>query len=127
MLCHARVRPRLLPRRDLRFATGAGFASAVTVAEHVYGLARRPEARTLARLVHLFLEVAQVLPWDRDAAQRQGELRARLEGDGTPIHAYDAMIAAHALSRQLILVTDNEKHFRRVPRLHVENWLRSDA
>jgi len=100
--------------------------SAVTAAEHHYGLARRPEARTLARLVHHFLQVADVRPWDRLAAQAQGDLRATLANQGTPLDTYDCMIAAHALSLSLVLVTDNVKHFNRVPGLPLENWLRAE-
>lgn len=98
--------------------------SAVTMSEHVYGLAKRPEARRLARLVYEFLQVAEVLPWDRLAADAHGQVRAELERSGTPIDHYDAMIAAHARAHGLIVVTDNERHFRRVPGLTVENWLR---
>ena len=98
--------------------------SAVTVAEHHYGLAKRPEARTLARLVYSFLEMADVRSWDHLAAHAQGDLRATLAALGTPLDTYDCMIAAHALSLGLVLVTDNVKHFKRVPGLSWENWLR---
>jgi tRNA(fMet)-specific endonuclease VapC len=93
--------------------------------EHIHGLARRPEARRLATLVQEFLQVAEVLPWDRLAADAHGKLRAELERAGLPIDHYDAMIAAHACAHGLIIVTDNERHFRRVPGLTVENWLRA--
>jgi len=98
--------------------------SAVTVAEHIYGITKRPQATTLAKLVRAFVQVAQVLPWDQAAAEQQGELRADLESKGTPIHEYDLLIAAHTLSEQLILVSNNVKHFQRVPGLVVEDWLR---
>jgi tRNA(fMet)-specific endonuclease VapC len=98
--------------------------SSVTMSEHVYGLAKRPEATRLSRVVHAFLQVAEVLPWDRQAADAHGQLRADLEGAGFPIGHNDAMIAAHALAMGLIIVTDNERHFRKVPGLTVENWLR---
>ncbi|MCL1961473.1 MAG: PIN domain-containing protein [Desulfovibrionaceae bacterium] len=101
--------------------------SAVTVAEHLYGLAKRPEARTLARTVQAFLRVADVRPWDSLAAQTEGQLRATLERQGTPLDAYDCMIAAHALSLGIVLVTDNIKHFDRVPNLTLENWLRTEG
>jgi tRNA(fMet)-specific endonuclease VapC len=107
-------------------SAGAWCISAVTAAEHYYGLARRPEARTLARLVRAFLQVADVRPWDQRVAQAQGELRATLAGQGVPLDTYDGMIAAHALSLGLILVTDNVKHFGRVPGLTLENWLRTE-
>jgi tRNA(fMet)-specific endonuclease VapC len=98
--------------------------SAVTASEHVFGVAKRPEALRLALVVREFLQVAEVLPWDRAAADAHGVLRAHLKRAGTPVDSYDSMIAAHALSRGLILVTDNVKHFSPVPGLRIENWLR---
>ena len=98
--------------------------SAITAAEHVYGLAQRPEAVRLALVVREFLQVAEVLPWCRAAAEAHGVLRAQLKRAGTPVESYDSMIAAHALGKGLILVTDNVKHFSPVPGLRIENWLR---
>jgi len=51
-----------------------------------------------------------------------GQIRADLERAGTPIGPLDTMIAAHALSLGLIIVTDNEREFRRVPGLKIQNW-----
>jgi tRNA(fMet)-specific endonuclease VapC len=51
-------------------------------------------------------------------------MRAFLEGKGTPIGAYDLMIAAQANSLGVILVTNNEREFRRIPELEIENWVR---
>lgn len=96
--------------------------SAITVAEHTYGLAKKPQAVRLAQLVRAFLDLATVLPWDRDAAQMLGPLRVELERIGRPIGAYDTLIAAHALSHRLILVTANVGEFERVDGLRVENW-----
>lgn len=62
--------------------------------------------------------------FDIDAADEHGRLAADLAKRGTPIGAFDAMIAAHALALKLILVTNNEKHFRKVPGLKIENWTR---
>ena len=58
---------------------GSWCISAVTAAEHLYGLAKKPAAARLAELVHAFLEVAVVTPWDRSAAAELGQLRAHLE------------------------------------------------
>lgn len=96
--------------------------SSITAAEHTYGLAKKPEAVRLAQLVHAFLQLAHVLPWDRDAAGALGPLRAALERSGRPIGTYDTLIGAHALSRDLILVTANVGEFERVPGLRIENW-----
>ena len=98
--------------------------SAVTHSEICFGLALRPEASTLARTAGAFFAVATTLPWDAAAAQAHGRLRAGLRQAGTPIGDFDEMIAAHALSVGAVLVTDNERHFRRIDGLTVENWVR---
>ena len=99
--------------------------SAVTRAELRYGVARKPEARQLARLVSGFLEVATTAPWDADAADAHGKLRAVLRQAGTPIGDFDEMIAAHALALGCTLVTSNVQHFKRIKGLKVENWVRA--
>lgn len=98
--------------------------SAVTHSEICYGLALRPEATTLIRTADAFLAVATTLAWDAVAAAAHGRLRAQLRQAGTPIGDFDEMIAAHALSVGAVLVTDNERHFRRISGLPVENWIR---
>ncbi len=98
--------------------------SAVTHSEICYGLALRPEATTLIRAADAFLAVATTLAWDAVAAAAHGRLRAQLRQAGTPIGDFDEMIAAHALSVGAVLVTDNERHFRRISGLPVENWIR---
>jgi tRNA(fMet)-specific endonuclease VapC len=99
--------------------------SAVTRAELRYGLARKPDATQLARLVNGFLDLATTAPWDAGAADAHGKLRAALRKAGTPIGDFDEMIAAHAIALSCALVTDNVQHFKRVKGLKVENWLRA--
>ncbi|MDQ0072514.1 tRNA(fMet)-specific endonuclease VapC [Variovorax boronicumulans] len=99
--------------------------SAVTCSELRFGIARRPEAVRLHRIVQEFLRIAPVLPWDLQAALRHGDLRAQLKAGGTPIGDFDEMIAAHALAVGAVIVTDNTKHFARVPGLVLDNWLRA--
>ncbi|NBD95655.1 MAG: PIN domain-containing protein [Gammaproteobacteria bacterium] len=65
----------------------------------------------------------QMVEIEPEVAVTYGQLRAKLESAGTPIGANDLWIAAHALTLDAILVTDNEREFRRVPGLNVENWL----
>jgi len=76
-----------------------------------------------ASLVAL-LESIEVLPLPVEAGTHYGVLRASLEVDGTPIGMNDAWIAAHALAEDLTLVTNNEREFKRVAGLRVENWIR---
>lgn len=114
-------------RRLLALDPSDWCVSVVTEAELLYGLARRPEARLLARTVKKFLESAQILPWDSAAALQHGKLRANLHEQGTPIGEYDSLIAAHALATHRILVTDNMAEFTRVRGLEVENWIERTA
>jgi tRNA(fMet)-specific endonuclease VapC len=63
-----------------------------------------------------------VLAFDREDARRAGEIRAFLIGKGTPIGAYDVLIAGQALARSMVLVTHNTREFIRVPGLKLEDW-----
>ena len=96
--------------------------SSVVVAELRFGAdhSARPRANH-ARLDTLVAEIA-CLDFDLLAATAYGEVRSRLHAKGTPIGPNDMLIAAHALSRGLVLVTDNVREFRRVKGLKVENW-----
>jgi len=114
----------LMDERLLQLDPADWCISAVTHSEICYGLALRPEATTLIRAADAFLAVATTLAWDAAAAATHGRLRAQLRQAGTPIGDFDEMIAAHALSLGAVLVTDNERHFRRISGLHVENWIR---
>ena len=96
--------------------------STVTEGELRYGLARRPSA-PLQSTIETFLLGLTVFPWDSGAAQRYGELRAALERQGQLLGSLDMMIAAHALSLRLILVS-GDVAFKRVKHLKVEDWTR---
>lgn len=109
----------------LRLARADWCISVVTRAELNFGVLRKPGATKLARMVAGFLEVARCLPFNDAAADEFARLRATLEGQGAGIGMADEMIAAHALAVSAVMVTDNTRHFERVPRLPVENWLRA--
>ncbi len=64
----------------------------------------------------------EILAYDEMAAEVYGDIRFHLEKYGQPIGPLDVLIAAHALSKNLILVTNNDKEFKRVKNLQVENW-----
>jgi tRNA(fMet)-specific endonuclease VapC len=95
--------------------------SAVTEGELRYGLARRPEATRLARLVEDFLIRVAILPWDSTCALQYGRLRAQQEAQGTPLGNLDTMIAAQALAAGATLVS-NDGAFRRIKGLKIEDW-----
>jgi len=114
----------LMDERLLQLDPADWCISAVTHSEICYGLSLRPEATNLIRAADAFLAVAATLAWDAIAAAAHGRLRAQLRQAGTPIGDFDEMIAAHALSVGAVLITSNERHFRRISGLTVENWIR---
>jgi tRNA(fMet)-specific endonuclease VapC len=95
--------------------------SAVTEGELRYGAARRPDAARLRTIVDEFLCRMTILPWDSEAAQHYGQIRAALEREGQPMGNLDTMICAHALALGAILVT-NDQAFTRIEALKVEDW-----
>lgn len=94
--------------------------SAVVMHELYYGAykSQRRDAN-LERIEKLRFEVIE---FDRDDARVAGEVRAQLEAAGTPIGAYDVLIAGQALSRDYVLVTRNVREFERVGGLKIERW-----
>jgi len=102
-------------------AIGEICISAVTEGELRFGLARRPEATHLANLVREFLARVSVEPWNSDVAQRYGTLRAENQARGVSLSALDMMIAGHAYSLGLVLVT-SDNAFTHVQGLSVANW-----
>lgn len=96
--------------------------STMTLAELRYGADLR-RSRKLHRLIDTFADTIAPVPFDRAGADRFGKVAAALSRSGTPIGPFDTAIAAHALSLELILVTNNLKHFGQVSGLRVENWL----
>ena len=98
------------------------FLSVVVVAELRYGADHSARPRTNHSRIDALIDEIEPLEFDLRAAAAYGRLRARLEAVGTPIGPDDTLIAAHALSRGLALVTDNIAEFGRVKGLKVESW-----
>lgn len=96
--------------------------SSITIAELQYGIykSQYPERNRTALLE--FLLPFALLDFDQDAAREYGMVRTQVESQGTPIGAMDMLIAAHARSQSLIMVTNNVQEFQRVEDLTVENW-----
>jgi len=95
--------------------------SSITLAELRYGAEKR-RSRKLHRLIGTFVEAIAVMSFDQSAAGRFGAVAAALARRGEPIGTLDTLIAAHALSLRLTCVTNNVRHFTRVPGLETENW-----
>ncbi len=100
--------------------------SIVAAAELRYGAAKS-RSRKLADRVHLVLSAIEILPLEAPADQHYAEVRNHLTRHGTPIGPNDLLIAAHALAKNLVVVTANISEFDRVPGLGLENWLMEEA
>ena len=115
-------RPEEVLRRFHKLRPGEAALSVITYGELLYGAAKssqRAEALERLRELVLFLP-ALALP--ASAAETYGTIRAGLEQKGERIGNNDLWIAAHALASGFTLVTNNEKEFRRVPGLRIQNW-----
>jgi tRNA(fMet)-specific endonuclease VapC len=99
--------------------------STVTQMELIYGAEKSAAVSRNLKVVEGFLARLDVKEFDSSAATHTGQIRAELAKAGTPIGPYDQMIAGHARSLGLILVTNNVSEFSRVPGLRVENWVNS--
>ena len=95
--------------------------SSITVAELRYGASRRKSTK-LHQLIDAFTSNLAIMPFDELCASRFGEIASELAAQGVPIGEFDALIAAHASSLGVTLVTNNTKHFSRVRGLDIVNW-----
>jgi tRNA(fMet)-specific endonuclease VapC len=114
----------LFIRKLASIAPEKQFTSSITVGELVYGAHQsdRPEY-FIEKLEKLVWPNINILPFDEESAKVYGRLRADLEKKGTPLNEPDLRIASIAMHHRLIVITDNLKHFLRVPGLEVENWI----
>ncbi len=98
--------------------------STITIAELEYGVYRSQHADQNRIALLEFLVPFIILDFDQSAAAIYGSIRASLQSKGTPIGPMDLLLAAQAMSQQLVIVTNNEKEFRRIEGLQIENWIR---
>ena len=96
--------------------------SAIVLAELYYGAARHPKGIVIRREIDNFVSRLVVIPWDENAADHYGSIRASLEKAGTLVGAMDMLIAAHAKSCDATLVTNNLREFDRIKGLTLLNW-----
>ena len=96
--------------------------SSITLAELEYGMKHSSNPAKNEQALLRFLLPFDVLPFGAAAASEYGEIRAYLQKVGTPIDAMDMLIAAHAKSEDIVLVTNNTRGFERVVGLELENW-----
>jgi tRNA(fMet)-specific endonuclease VapC len=97
--------------------------STITLAELQYGVEKSSNKVINQLALTAFLAPIEIINFNDKAARHFGSIRAHPESIGKIIGPFDIQIAAHALSEDLILVTNNTKEFERVPGLKIENWL----
>jgi tRNA(fMet)-specific endonuclease VapC len=98
--------------------------SSVTLMELIYGAEASAAVERNLRDVEGFVARLEVLAYDEPATAHTGQLRAELKRAGRPIGPYDEMIAGHARSRGLVVVTNNTRQFEHVPGIRLANWAR---
>jgi tRNA(fMet)-specific endonuclease VapC len=115
-------RPEEVLRRFRKLRPGEAVLSVITYGELLYGAAKSEQRVRATEQLHELVSVLPALSLPEAAAEAYGTIRAELELNGEMIGNNDLWIAAHALAAGLILVTNNEKEFRRLRRLKVQNW-----
>ncbi len=113
----------LVTRMERGFKAQNIAISTVTRAELRFGVEMMDAKDKRRARITLLLSNLPALPWNSDAADLFGEIKARLQRQGKPIGELDTQIAAHALSEGLTLVTHNTRHFDRIAGLKLEDWM----
>jgi tRNA(fMet)-specific endonuclease VapC len=96
--------------------------SAITEAELLRGVAKKPEAKRLPVVVKEFLLRVEILPWDSDAADAYAQLRTACENEGKPLGNMDMLIAAHSVAVGAVLITNDKVFYNVKHHLMLEDW-----
>lgn len=115
-------KPEKMRKRLMSFHPSDVGISSVTVAELQYGVAKSKAKEKNAAMLDGLLLPLEIASFDEVAAVKYGEIRAALERKGMPIGPLDTLIASHAVSLGVTLVTNNLREFKRVPGLKCVNW-----
>ena len=115
--------PAAVLRRFLEYQVGDIGISSITLSELRYGVAKSAHQDKNTKALDEFIIPLEVVSFDEEAAHVYGDIRAALEKAGTPIGAMDMLIAAHAVSLGIPLVTNNTREFERVHSLKTIDWI----
>ncbi len=115
-------RPEQVLLRFRKLRSGEAALSVITYGKLLYGAAKSAHRTAALERLRELVQLLPALPLPETAAETYGTIRAELESKGEVIGNNDLWIAAHALASGLTLVTNNEKEFRRVRGLRVQNW-----
>ena len=115
-------RPTAVIKKFKQFELGEIGISTITVSELQDGVAKSTYRKKNEVRLEEFLAPLEILTYDQTAARVYGDIRFQLEKRGRPIGPLDLLIAAHAISQNLVLITNNDKDFKRIEKLKIENW-----
>ena len=115
--------PVAVLKRFLEYQIGDIGISSITLSELRYGVAKSTHKEKNAKALDEFVIPLEVVSFDEESAHVYGNIRATLEKAGTPIGSMDMLIAAHAVSLGIPLVTNNTREFVRIPTLIVIDWI----
>lgn len=113
--------PQVIEKMKNNFQYGVAISS-ITLAELEFGVQASANVEKNTIALYKFLSILEILDFDSNAATEYGKIRADLKKKGTPIGNMDMLIAAHAKSEDLIVVTHNTREFERVEGLQLEDW-----
>lgn len=116
-------RPEYVRAKLKRIDNRAIYLSTISFAELQYGAYKSSKPQNSKQALLDFVKPFTFLDFTTEDAEAFGAIRAYLEKKGTVIGAYDMQIAAQAMTRNLILITNNSREFRRMPSLKLENWV----
>jgi len=97
--------------------------SSISVSELHYGACKGKKTKENIKRLEEFLYPFEILTYDEEASREYGKIRSHLEKKGQVIGPLDMLIAAHAMSNKLTIITNNTKEFKRIKSLKVENWV----
>ncbi len=117
-------RPVAVIKKFKQFELGEIGISTITVSELQYGIVKSKYRKKNEFRLEEFLTPLEILTYDQTAARVYGDIRFQLEKLGKPIGPLDLLIAAQAISQDLVLITNNDKEFKRIKKLKVENWIK---
>jgi tRNA(fMet)-specific endonuclease VapC len=115
--------PAAVLKHFLEYQVGDIGISAITLSELRYGVAKSTHREKNAKALAEFIVALEVVPFDEEAALVYGDIRSNLEKAGTPIGSMDMLLASHAVSLGIPLVTNNTREFLRIPSLNVIDWV----
>ena len=115
--------PVAVLKHFLEYQIGDIGISSITLSELRYGVAKSTRQEKNTKALDEFITPLEVVSFDEEAAHVYGDIRATLEKAGTPIGSMDMLIAAHAVSLGIPLVTNNAREFVRIPVLNIIDWL----